>query len=53
MANKNGNADNKPDEQLEHIPPLPPQQLLVPRIYLEWAYKAACGIETIAEVLVR
>jgi hypothetical protein len=42
MANKNGNTDNKPDEH---------QQLLVPRRYLERAYKDACSIEIIAEVL--
>jgi hypothetical protein len=51
MANKNVNTGNQPDEQLEQSPPLPPQQLLVPRIYLEWAYKAASCIATIAGVL--
>jgi hypothetical protein len=51
MADNNPSTDNQPDEQLEQSPPLPPQQLLVPRRYLEWAYKAACSIETIAKVL--
>jgi hypothetical protein len=51
MADNNPSTNNQSDEQLEQSPPLPPQQLVVPRRYLEWAYKAACSIETIAKVL--
>jgi len=39
------------DDDVKHIQSVPPQPLVVPRRYLEWAYKAASGIATIAEVL--